>query len=464
MNYFHWNTWPELISFGNFSIGWYGVFFATGFYLGFHIMRWVFSREEKSLATLDKIFIYMVLGAVLGARLGHCLFYDPAYYLSNPLEILQIWKGGLASHGGVVGMLIAMYVYAKQTLDINFLWLLDRMTLVIALGSFFIRSGNFFNSEILGIPTTVPWAIVFSRIDSLPRHPAQLYEAAVYLSLFVLLSFLYLKHREKLKPGFMMGLLMVVIFGSRFFIEFVKIPQESFEPILGLNMGQWLSIPVVLLGLYFMFSKSKIKNSDSKIKNVIFDLGAVMFDWNPKGITENFTDNVELQKRIQSELYYHQDWIDFDCALITEEEATKRASERLEISSVDAQELFRQTKESLTLISKTFDVLKNVKDKNLNAYCLSNISPELFNHVSERHDLFKLFDGIVTSGEENVGKPDKQIFEILLDRYELEAKECLFIDDSAANTSTATKLGITVITFKGLDSCYKEIYSYIQGL
>lgn len=218
-------------------------------------MRWIYIREKKSLATLDKIFIYMVLGAVLGARLGHCLFYDPAYYLSNPLDILKIWEGGLASHGGVVGMLIAMYVYARKTADINFLWLLDRMTLVIALGSFFIRCGNFFNSEVLGIATTVPWAIVFSRVDLLPRHPAQLYEAAVYLVLFIILVLLYLKYKERLKPGFMMGLLMVIIFTSRFFIEFVKLPQESFTRILGLNMGQWLSIPVVLLGLYFMVSK-----------------------------------------------------------------------------------------------------------------------------------------------------------------------------------------------------------------
>lgn len=248
---------PKLVSFGDISIAWYGLLFASGFYLGYHIMRWVYRRERKSPATLDKIFIYMVLGAVLGARLGHCLFYDPAYYLSNPLEILKIWEGGLASHGGVVGMLIAMYVYAKQTADIQFLWLLDRMTLVIALGSFFIRIGNFFNSEIIGISTNVPWAIIFSRVDSLPRHPAQLYEAVVYLSLFILLMYLYLRHKQKLKSGFMMGLLMVIIFGSRFLIEFVKIPQENFTPILNLNMGQWLSIPVVVLGLYFMFSKEK---------------------------------------------------------------------------------------------------------------------------------------------------------------------------------------------------------------
>ena len=255
LNYFHWSMDPQIFSIADFSVSWYGLLFATGFYFGFHIMRWVYVREEKSLTTLDRIFIYMVLGAVLGARLGHCLFYEPAYYLSNPLEIIKIWHGGLASHGGVVGMLIAMYVYARQTAEIEFLWLLDRMTLVIALGSFFIRFGNFFNSEILGTLTTVPWAIVFSRVDLLPRHPAQLYEAGVYLFLFVILVCLYLKYKQQLKPGFMMGLLMVVIFSSRFLIEFVKVPQESFAPILNLNMGQWLSIPVILLGLYFMVSK-----------------------------------------------------------------------------------------------------------------------------------------------------------------------------------------------------------------
>lgn len=223
-------------------------------------MRWVYIREGKALTSLDKIFIYMVLGAVLGARLGHCLFYDPGYYLANPLEILKIWEGGLASHGGTIGMLLAMYLYAKQTEDMSFYWILDRMTLPISLGSFFIRSGNFFNSEIIGIPTTVPWAIIFSRVDDIPRHPAQLYEALVYISLFILLFFIYKKHGEKIKPGFMMGLLMVIIFGSRFFIEFVKIPQEAFVPILNLNMGQWLSLPFVFIGtLFIYFSQKKIK-------------------------------------------------------------------------------------------------------------------------------------------------------------------------------------------------------------
>lgn len=198
------------------------------------------------------------------------------------------------------------------------------------------------------------------------------------------------------------------------------------------------------------------------MKNVIFDLGAVMFDWNPKAITENFTDDVELQEKIQSQLYYHQDWIDFDCAIITEIETIKRASARLKISLTETEKLFEQTKESLTLISKTLDILKKVKEKNLNAYCLSNISPELFQHLSERHDLFKLFDGIVTSGAENVGKPEKRIFEILFERYELDPKECLFIDDSAANTAAADNFGVTTVIFKGTNDCYEKIFNYIK--
>ena len=198
------------------------------------------------------------------------------------------------------------------------------------------------------------------------------------------------------------------------------------------------------------------------IKHVIFDLGAVMFDWDPKKIAVNFTDDIELQEKIQTELFYHQDWMDFDCALITEIETTKRASERLNISLSESERLFKEVKESLTLITKTLDILKTVKNKNLNAYCLSNISPELFQYLSERHDLFNLFDGIVTSGEENIGKPDKRIFEILFKRYDLNPKHCLFIDDSAANTATATNLGVTSITFKKSTNCYEQASIYIE--
>lgn len=261
-DFFYWDASPILISFGNFSIAWYGLLFATGFFLGYQVMRWVYAREGKSLQSLETIFIYMVLGAVLGGRLGHCLFYDPAFYLSYPLEILKIWQGGLSSHGGTVGMIIAVHVYSKRTADIGLLWLYDRITLAVVIGTITIRLGNFFNSEIIGIPTDVPWAVIFARVDLIPRHPAQLYEAMVYLLLLITLLTIYKKQGKSVKPGLMIGLLMIVIFGSRFFIEFFKVPQEAFEPLLGLKMGQWLSFPFVALGIFFMTSK-KIGNKKS---------------------------------------------------------------------------------------------------------------------------------------------------------------------------------------------------------
>lgn len=198
------------------------------------------------------------------------------------------------------------------------------------------------------------------------------------------------------------------------------------------------------------------------VKNIIFDLGAVMFDWNPKLISETFTADIELQNRIQNELFFHQNWLDFDCGLVTEEEATIIASEQLSLSLAESKRLFELVKISLVLLPQTEQVLKTVKEKNLKAYCLSNISPALFNHLSAKHGLFGLFDGVVTSGAEKTAKPGKRIFKILCERFELDPSECLFIDDSAANTKTATELGITSITFKGLSSCYEEIYKHIE--
>lgn len=198
------------------------------------------------------------------------------------------------------------------------------------------------------------------------------------------------------------------------------------------------------------------------MKNIIFDLGAVMFEWNPKVISETFTADIDLQNRIQNELFFHQNWLDFDCGLVTEEEAIIVASEQLSVSLAEAKRLFELVKASLILLPQTEQVLKVVKEKNLKAYCLSNISPALFKHLSAKHSLFDLFDGVVTSGVEKTAKPGKRIFKILCDRFELEPDECLFIDDSAANTKAATELGITSITFKGLESCYEEIYKYIK--
>jgi len=198
------------------------------------------------------------------------------------------------------------------------------------------------------------------------------------------------------------------------------------------------------------------------MKNIIFDLGAVMFDWNPKKIAERFTMDSRLQQRIQDELFFHQNWMDFDCGLVTEEEAIIIASKQLDISVQEAERLFELVKTSLVLLPKTEKVLKHVKKSNLNAFCLSNISPELFKHLASQHDLFKLFDGIVTSGVENTAKPDKRIFEILFERYRLQPEECLFIDDSSANTKTAAQMGITTVTFKGSTDCYQQIYRHIE--
>jgi len=197
------------------------------------------------------------------------------------------------------------------------------------------------------------------------------------------------------------------------------------------------------------------------MKNIIFDLGAVMFDWNPKKIAESFTTDPGLQQRIQAELFFHKNWMDFDCGLVTEEQAITIASKQLELSVQEAKRLFELVKTSLLLLPKTEAILKQVKKNNLNAFCLSNISPELFKHLASRHDLFELFDGIVTSGAENTAKPDKRIFEILFERYQLQPEECLFIDDSAANTKTADEMGVTTVTFKASADCYQQIYRHI---
>lgn len=197
------------------------------------------------------------------------------------------------------------------------------------------------------------------------------------------------------------------------------------------------------------------------IKNIIFDLGAVIFDWSPKSIVENFTQDVKLQQRIQDELFFHQNWLDFDCGRVTEKQAIVIAAKQLEISNQEALRLFDSIKKSLVVLPKTEQILRVAKEKKFKVYCLSNISPEFFNHLVSQHDLFELFDGVVTSGVENVAKPDKRIFEILFERYQLEAADCLFIDDSVANTTVAKEFGVTTVTFKGSESCYQKIYRHI---
>lgn len=195
--------------------------------------------------------MYLVIGTVVGARLGHVFFYDPGYYLSNPLEIIKVWKGGLASHGGGLGVLLATYLYSRKHPTQPYLWLIDRLAIPTALAGAFIRIGNFFNSEILGTPSNVPWAIVFERIDNIPRHPVQLYESITYAVIFFILMTVYKQRADNLRPGLLMGLLLVLVFSARFMLEFVKVHQAAYASEF-LSVGQWLSIPAVLVGVVLL--------------------------------------------------------------------------------------------------------------------------------------------------------------------------------------------------------------------
>ena len=257
-SHFIWNVSPVLFKQGPIEIRWYGVLFALGFAVGLFIMRWVFQRENKPTRDLDSLLIHLVLGTLIGARLGQVIFYYPDHYFNNPWDILKIWEGGLASHGGVVGIFIALFIYQRKHKDQLYLWLIDRLSIPIALAAAFIRLGNLFNSEILGTPTSVSWALIFDRIDSIPRHPAQLYEAIAYALIAVILLLIYKKRGAHLKPGFLMGLLLVSVFTVRFFVEFIKERQASYEGDWALSVGQLLSLPVIALGLLLLQRRPKV--------------------------------------------------------------------------------------------------------------------------------------------------------------------------------------------------------------
>ncbi|MFW5657125.1 MAG: prolipoprotein diacylglyceryl transferase [Bacteroidota bacterium] len=245
-----WNVDPEIVNIGPFSIRWYGLLFATGFYLGYLIMLKIFKREKLPESLLDKLTWYMVLATVIGARLGHCLFYEPEYYLSNPVEILKVWKGGLASHGGAIGILIALWIFSKKTKK-KYLWILDRIVIPTALVGFLIRMGNLMNSEIYGYQTDLPWGFIFERSGEIvPKHPTQIYEALAYLLFFILLYKIYFrKPKGDVQPGLIFSLFLILVFTARFFIEFVKEVQVESEVGMTLKLGQWLSIPFVLGGM-----------------------------------------------------------------------------------------------------------------------------------------------------------------------------------------------------------------------
>src|SRR3972149_6180032 len=261
MRHWVWDMDPAIFHLGPFEVRWYGLLFALGFLLGFQIMAQIYGKEQRDLNNLSELLLYLMLGTVIGARLGHVLFYQPDYYLTHPWKIFMIWEGGLASHGGFAGVLIALYLYLKKHKDMSFLELADRLALPCLLAAALIRVGNFFNSEIIGTPSDLPWAVVFARIDAMPRHPAVLYEALAYLLVFSVSYFAYWKTTIIQFPGRVFGTALAICFLARFMIEFVKENQVQFENRLSLNMGQLLSIPFILFGIYFIYASRRMSET-----------------------------------------------------------------------------------------------------------------------------------------------------------------------------------------------------------
>ena len=253
--------------FGDFKIHYYSLMWMIAFIFGLQIMKKIYKNEGESESKMDSLFMYSVLGIMIGARLGHVIFYQSELFREDFLSVFLPFKfsggfeftgfRGLASHGAAIGMIISMYIYNKKILKKSVLWILDRVVIPCALGAIFIRIGNFFNSEMIGKPASdgLPWAIIFKDMDSIPRHPGQLYEAFGYIFVFLILFLLYWKTNKRQQEGFLFGLFLLLLMAVRVFVEQFKIAQVDGREdwILGLNTGQALSIPFILIGLYFMF-------------------------------------------------------------------------------------------------------------------------------------------------------------------------------------------------------------------
>lgn len=261
----NWNHDGGILDLGFYELRWYSLLFAFGFVLSFFFLGKLFRKELVPEGKLDVLVVYVVVATVLGARLGHCLFYEFDYYSQHLTEIFLPFRfspdfelvgfRGLASHGGAIGIFIAILIYC-QNQQMKVFWVLDKLALVIPLACAFIRLGNLFNSEMIGPPTSVPWAFVFQQIDNIPRHPGQVYEAIAYFSIFVFLN-LFSKRINR-ENGFIFGLFLVLMFLARFILEFFKIDQVSFESGMMLNMGQLLSLPFIIAGVLLMVWKSKM--------------------------------------------------------------------------------------------------------------------------------------------------------------------------------------------------------------
>ncbi len=245
----HWSFDPILLSLGPLTVRWYGLLFVGAFLIGQWMLGRMFVAEGVPRENAERLMIRALLGAIVGARLVHCLFYEPQYYLSHPLAILRIWEGGLASHGGTLGMLLALWFAARSSQPrLPFLWLIDRASLPAALGAMFIRIANFLNSEIVGVPTSGRWGVVFDAVDAQPRHPAQLYEAFAYGLIFLVLLAVYRRTGKRTPHGLLFGLLMMLVFSARIVVEFFKTAQAAYEDGQLFSVGQYLSLPFVALG------------------------------------------------------------------------------------------------------------------------------------------------------------------------------------------------------------------------
>ena len=258
LNAIHWNVDPVIFNIGSFGLRWYSMGFLMAFLLGYYIIERMFKREGVKEDYLGSLFLYIFLAILIGARLGHCLFYEPDYFLTSEHWVEIMWPfqnghftgfQGLASHGAAIGILVALWLYWRKY-GLNAWWFLDRLVVVVALGGAFVRLGNLFNSEIYGVETTLPWGFVFERNgETVPKHPTQLYESLSYFLIFGVSLWYYIRKKGQFKTGTIFGWWLVALFGMRLLIEFVKNDQVDFEAGMMLNMGQLLSLPFIIGGL-----------------------------------------------------------------------------------------------------------------------------------------------------------------------------------------------------------------------
>lgn len=257
LNFVIWNCDPTAFSIFGMEIRWYGILFAVAFLSGWWLLSRMLRWEGQKTEMADVLLWYVAIAVIVGARLGHCLFYEPQWYLSHPLDILKIRDGGLASHGAAIGILLALWILSRKYKTSLWYWL-DRVVIPVALSGFFIRMGNLMNSEIYGHVTTLPWGFVFVReAELLPKHPTQIYEALCYLLLFASLLFYFWKKKGHIRNGLLFGWFLIGCFGMRFLIEFLKEVQVSWEAGHLLDMGQILSIPFILLGIAVLILSHK---------------------------------------------------------------------------------------------------------------------------------------------------------------------------------------------------------------